>query len=130
MKLNLEITSIEDAKTAISLLTAYCGGVVTAEVIVNKGVESDGSGNLVGKSKEEAEEKEEKAPAKKRTTKAKAPTFTKESVTELAKAAVAESDRVAVKAIIAKYGTKISEVDEADYEALSADLQAIIDEAV
>ena len=127
MKLNLEITSIEDAKYAIIVLSAYAGVTIDTVEEKPKAVkETVVKETVVTKPETTVEEK----PKAKRTVKAKAPTFTKETVTALAKSAVAESDRETVKKTISKYGSKISEVNEADYEALSGELQTLIDEAV
>lgn len=131
MKLTLEVTSKEEAVEAIKVLQAYSGSTVAAKAVETK--------------EEVKAEEPKKVPAKKTPTKkvekqveeTEDDTSDEEQVeteksdidlkqlTAIAKEAVERTDRNAAKDVISKYGSKLSEVDESDYFALAAELEAL-----
>lgn len=76
---------------------------------------------------DDAEVEETKPKRTTRAKKAATPKIDAKSLTAKAKEAISFSSKDEVKDVISEYGARISAVDEADYEALDAALQEIID---
>ncbi len=131
MNITIQITSKEEAQEAVNMLQGYLGNSSISKVAA-QAVET----------KEEVKTEEPKKVTKPGTTKTTKPKVEKEvedeveepkessdidlkALTGIAKKAVERTDRMAAKKVISKYGTKLSEVDEADYSALAADLEAL-----
>ena len=132
MKMNLEISNPEDAIVAQRVLSAYASDIkvevvekaekpVAKKKAVKKPTDEANDNN--GEAEDVEDNIEEKPAAKKKATKT-----TIKSLQELAKKAIAESDKLTVKAIISKYGPNISSIDEDDYEGFKAELEVLIEE--
>lgn len=115
MSLEVKIEELTKAILELNLNIAKIGTVtgVEAPKKVNEGVS-------LPKDEKVAEEPE-KAPAKKRATKAKV-TVTLEELKDLAAKRAKVSGRDKTRAIIGEYGEKLSEVKPEDYEALAEKL--------
>ena len=74
---------------------------------------------------EEVETSPEPAEEEKPKRKPRAKKITLAELKDLAKDKVTKTDRITVKNCIGKYGEKLTEVKESDYEALKADLEVL-----
>ncbi len=125
MKLVLEVSTKQDAQEALSVLKGFLG--IGSEV-VEEAPKKVARKAPVKKEVEEDDVEEEKPAPKKTVRKKAAPKITVKSLQELAKAAIAESDKETVKGIISEYGENISSIDEADYDEFKAKLEEITEE--
>lgn len=129
MRLQIEVISKEEALEAIAVLSAYSGSTVAAQAVETK---------EEVKASEPKKQTAKKTPAKKQPVK-KVEDSEEESeatdgsgsniglkqLTQIAKEAVERTDRAEAKKVISKYGTKLSEVDESDYDALAKELEEL-----
>lgn len=105
MNLQITITNKDEAQDAVNMLNAYLGNSSVSTV--------------AAKAVETKPEKEEKPEVEEESD------IDLKALTNIAKEAVERSDRAAAKKVISKYGSKLSEVDEADYAALAKELEAL-----
>lgn len=146
MNLQITIANKEEAQEAVNMLNAYLGNS-SVSAVAAKAVETK-------EEKVEVKEEPKKTTSKPKTTtkpaakkveepveddeeetedesdessdeETEASDITLKDLTNIAKEAVERSDRTAAKKVISKYGSKLSEVDEADYAALAKELEAL-----
>ncbi|WP_373074019.1 hypothetical protein [Sulfurimonas sp.] len=139
MNITIQITSKEEAQEAVNMLQGYLGNssisTVAAKVVETKEDVKAEEPKKVTKPKTTTKPKVEKeVPAEEpevedetagEVEEKEASDIDLKALTGIAKKAVERTDRMAAKKVISKYGTKLSEVDEADYSALAADLEAL-----
>lgn len=130
MKMNLEIVNQDDVIVAQRVLSAYIAEDqekvdVAEKTPAKKPVRKTATKKEV---EEEIEDEVEEKPAKKPVKKKAAAKITVKSLQELAKSAIAESDKETVKGVISEYGANISSIDESDYEEFKAKLEELIEE--
>lgn len=142
MKTIIEFSNKEEAQEALNMISAYLG--TEAPKAVTKETSEVVPPNSKSEPKEEkkvpatrAKDSVKKDAPKKASTKPKAEPKPEEeeedeageidqaTLTQIAKDAVARTDRATVKDVISEYGEKISVVDPADYGELAAKLKEL-----
>lgn len=134
MNLKIEISSKEDAKVALVMLSAYIGGEAIAETVKNEkqpvqeqkvaDVKKPVKQETKKEVKEDPIEDDELGddPVEEKPSKSK---ITLEDLTAVAKEAVSRTDKSTVKDTIGEFADRLSSVEEKDYAALAKKLKAL-----
>lgn len=143
MKTIIEFSNKEEAQEALNMISAYLGTAAPAAVVTKEApkeepkeekkvpvtrakdeVKKDGPKKPAKPVKPEPEEEEEEK-AEEEEEASSGSEIDLAELTQIAKDAVARTDRGTVKDVISEYGEKLSAVAEEDYEALAAKLKEL-----